>query len=91
MYVAVVADPEYCSNMMRFVVDVDAHITFAAPPCRRQMHLTSFILVVLKLSIINDDTCLTVSWKALERGAERRVMRWSVGLTNTSSSSQNVN
>ena len=35
----VVVDLECESIMMRFVVDVDAHITFAVPPCRREMHL----------------------------------------------------
>ena len=30
--VVVVANLEYCRHMMRFVVDVDARITFAVPP-----------------------------------------------------------
>jgi len=43
----------------------------------------------VETSIVNDYTCLTVSWKALERAEEQRVMRWSVELTTTSLSSQN--
>lgn len=67
----VVANLECCRNMMRFVVDVDARITFAVPPTRRQSHLTRLFSLCWKIILEHlYCTCLSGSKRVAGEGGK---------------------